>query len=183
MIYRKVVFAHGLWTGGPQESHVYTNSQQMEKILTNADPAPRKKKASWLDVKALARIEATSEDSRYPIESVLEKDGHGWRAVAVGEQTIRLIFDEPQRIKRMRLCFMEPDTERTQQFTLEWSTDQTGALRPLIQQEWKFSPTGSTIEIEDYEVDLNGVRMLQLVVSPEIRPGAAVATLASWRLA
>jgi hypothetical protein len=155
----------------------------MEKIFTNGDPAVPIKKSSWLDVKALARIEATSEDSRYPVESAFERDGNGWRAVAVGEQTIRLIFDEPQRIKRMLLCFMEPDTERTQQFTLEWSTDQTGTMRPLIRQEWKFSPTGSILEIEDYEVDLDGVRMLQLTVSPETARGAAVATMASWRLA
>ena len=155
----------------------------MQKTLTNSHPVLPKKKASWLDVKAFARIEATSEDSRYPIESAFEIDGHGWRAVELGEQTIRLIFDKPQRIKRIELCFMEPDTERTQQFTLQWSTDQTGAMRPLIQQEWNFSPTGSIMQFEDYEVDLDGVRMLQLIVSPETKRGAAVATMASWRLA
>ena len=78
---------------------------------------------------------------------------------------------------------MEPDTERTQQFTLQWSTDQTGAMRPLIQQEWNFSPTESIIQFEDYEVDLDGVQSLQLIVSPETKLGAAVATMASWRLA
>jgi hypothetical protein len=155
----------------------------MEKILTNSHPVLSKNKVAWLDVKSFARIEATSEDSRYPIESAFEIDGRGWRAVELGEQTIRLIFHEPQRIKRIQLCFMEPDTERTQRFTLQWSTDQTGAMRPLIQQEWNFSPTGSIIQIEDHEVDLEGVRMLQLIVSPEIKRGSAVATMASWRLA
>jgi hypothetical protein len=53
----------------------------------------------------------------------------------------------------------------------------------VSQQEWNFSPTGSIIQIEDHEVDLDGVRMLQLIVSPEIKCGAAVATMASWRLA
>jgi hypothetical protein len=105
-------------------------------------------------VKTLSRIEATSEDSRYPIKSAFEVDGHGWRAVEVGEQIIRLIFDEPQRIKRIQLCFMESDVERTQQFTLHWSPDQTGEMRPLMEQEWNFSPTGSTVEIENYEADL-----------------------------
>jgi hypothetical protein len=156
----------------------------MNKTLTNSHPVLPKKKVSWLDVKSFARIEATSEDSRYPIESAFEMDGHGWRAVELGEQTIRLIFHEPQRINRIRLCFMEPDTERTQQFTLQWSMDQTtGSMRPLIQQEWNFSPTGSIIQIEDHEVDLDGVRMLQLIVNPEIKRGAAVATMASWLLA
>ena len=83
----------------------------------------------------------------------------------------------------VRLCFLEPDSERTQQFTLHWSADSTSALRPLIRQQWNFSPTGSIIQIEDYEVDLIAVRMLQLIVSPEIHSGPAVATLVSWHIA
>ena len=35
----------------------------------NSDPELAQKKSCWLDVKALARVEATSEDSRHPIES------------------------------------------------------------------------------------------------------------------
>jgi hypothetical protein len=147
------------------------------------DPELTKEKPCWLDVKALARVEATSEDSRYPIKSAFEEDGHGWRAVEVGEQTIRLVFDEPRRIQRIFLCFIEPDAERTQEFTLQWSTDQSDALRPLIQQQWKFSPNGSIIQIEDHEVDLYDVWMFHLILRPEIKRGPAVATIASWRLA
>jgi hypothetical protein len=158
-----------------------TNSTLMNARRTIYDLEPRDA-ASWLNVKALARFEATSEDSRYPIESVFEEHGQGWRAVEVGEQAIRLIFDEPQRIKRIRLCFQEPDTERTQQFTLHWSTDNTPTPRPLVRQQWDFNPPASVMQIEEYEVDLNGVRMLQLVVSPEIKRGPAIATLVSWHL-
>jgi hypothetical protein len=160
-----------------------TNSKLMRKIITDSDLQIKNEESPWLDVKALARFEATSEDSRYPIESAFEQDGQGWRAVEVGEQAIRLVFNEPQRIQRIRLCFLEPDSERTQQFTLHWSTGSTSALKPLIQQQWNFSPTGSIIQIEDYEVDLNSVRMLQLIVSPEINSGPAVATLVSWHIA
>jgi hypothetical protein len=64
-----------------------------------------KKKSGWLGVKALARVEAMSEDPRYPIKSAFEEDGHGWRAVEIGEQTIQLVFDEPRRIQRIWLCF------------------------------------------------------------------------------
>jgi hypothetical protein len=156
---------------------------QMGKKLMNCDPRLGTKKSRWLDVKVLARVEATSEDSRYPIKSAFEADGHGWRAAEVGEQTIQLVFDEPRRIQRIWLCFMEPDTERTQEFTLQWSMDQTDALRPLIQQQWNFSPMGSIIQIEDHEVNLYGVWMLHLIVRPEIKRGPAVATIASWRLA
>jgi hypothetical protein len=155
----------------------------MRNILTLSDPEPGNVRASWLDVKALARLEATSEDSRYPIESAFEEDGQGWRAVEVGEQAIRLIFDKPQRIQKIRLCFVEPDTERTQQFTLHWSTDHTAIPRPLVREQWNFSPPGSIMQIEEYEVDLHGVRLFQLVVRPEIKRSPAVATLVSWHLA
>ena len=155
----------------------------MRRTRGNSDPGVGKMKSCWLDVKALARVEATSEDSRYPIKSAFEEDGYGWRAVEVGEQTIQLVFDEPRRIQRIWLCFVEPDIERTQEFTLQWSTDHADALRPLIQRQWNFSPTGSIIQIEHHEVDLCDVWMLHLVVRPEIERGPAVATIASWRLA
>jgi hypothetical protein len=142
-----------------------------------------KKKLPWIDVKVLARVEATSEDSRYPINSAFEEDGHGWRAVEVGEQTIQIVFDEPRRVQRIWLCFIEPDIERTQEFTLRWSTNQTDPLRPLIQQQWNFSPSGSIIQIEDHEVNLYGVLRLHLIIRPEIKRDPAVATIASWRLA
>jgi hypothetical protein len=155
----------------------------MRKTITSSAPERQNQKSSWLDVKTLARAEVSSEDSRYPIESAFEEDGHGWRSAEIGEQTIRLIFDQPQRIQMIRLCFIDAETERTQQFTLQWSTGHSDTLRPLFQQQWNFSPNGSTIEVEDYQVNLNGVRMLQLVVNPEIGSGSAVATLASWRIA
>jgi hypothetical protein len=142
-----------------------------------------KKKLPWIDVKVLARVEATSEDSRYPINSAFEEDGHGWRAVEVGEQTIQIVFDEPRRVQRIWLCFIEPDIERTQEFTLRWSTNQTDPLRPLIQQQWNFSPSGSIIQIEDHEVNLYGVCRFHLIIRPEIKRDPAVATIASWRLA
>jgi hypothetical protein len=156
----------------------------MRKIVKNPETALAPEKASWLDVRTIARVEVTSEDWRYPIESAFdETDERGWRAAERGKQNIRLFFDEPPRVRRIWLRFMELEAERTQQFTLQWSKDKTDALRPLFQQQWNFSPSGSTSEIEDYEVDLNGVWMLQLLIDPDIARGPAVASLASWRLA
>jgi hypothetical protein len=155
----------------------------MRKTIENFETELAPGKASWLDLRTIARVEVTSEDRRYPIESAFdEKDERGWRAAERGKQTIRLFFDEPQRIRHIWLRFIELEAERTQQFTLQWSKDQTDALRPLFQQQWNFSPSGSTSQIEDYEVDLNGVWMLQLVIDPDIARGPAVASLASWRL-
>jgi hypothetical protein len=156
----------------------------MRKIVKSADLQSGTEKAPWLDVGAIAQVEVTSEDSQYPIESAFaEGTTGGWRASEQGKQTIKLFFDEPQQIRRIWLQFVEGAKERTQQFTLQWSKDKTDALRPLFQQQWNFSPSGSTSQIEDYKVQLDGVWMLQLVIDPDISRGTAVATLEKWRLA
>ena len=156
----------------------------MRKTIKSSETELAPEKASWLDVSAIARVEVTSEDSQYPIESAFaEGDRRGWRAAERGKQTISLFFDEPQRIRRIYLRFIELEMERTQQFTLQWSKDKTDSIRPLFQQQWNFTPSGSTTEVEDYAVELDGVWMLQLVIDPDIARGPAVATLESWRLA
>ena len=155
----------------------------MRKIVKSADLQSGTEKATWLDVGAIAQVEVTSEDSQYPIESAFaEGTTGGWRASEQGKQTIKLFFDEPQQIRRIWLQFVEVANERTQQFTLQWSKDKTDALRPLFQQQWNFSPSGSTSQIEDYKVQLDGVWMFQLVIDPDISRGTAVATLEKWRL-
>ncbi|HYZ71858.1 MAG TPA: hypothetical protein VE641_02190 [Chthoniobacterales bacterium] len=155
----------------------------MRKTIKKSEIALASNTTPWLDLPTIARVEVTSEDPQYPIELAFdESDERGWRAAEPGEQTIRLYFDEPQRVRRIRLQFIELEAERTQQFTLQWSKDKTDELRPLFQQQWNFSPSGSTNEVEDYEVDLDGVCMLQLVIDPDIARGQMVASLASWRL-
>ena len=155
----------------------------MRKIVKSADLQSGTEKATWLDVGAIAQVEVTSEDSQHPIESAFaEGTTGGWRASEQGKQTIKLFFDEPQQIRRIWLQFVEVANERTQQFTLQWSKDKTDALRPLFQQQWNFSPSGSTSQIEDYKVQLDGVWMFQLVIDPDISRGTAVATLEKWRL-
>jgi hypothetical protein len=60
----------------------------------------------WLDLEALAQVEVTSEDDQHPIECALLPDGTtSWRAESAGEQTVRLLFDKPQRLRRIRLVF------------------------------------------------------------------------------
>ena len=83
----------------------------------------------WMDLGLLAQVEITSEDVDYPIEAALiPGTGSGWRAAQPGEQTIRLRFDEPLRLKRIHLVFQEDEQERTQEFVLRWSPD--GCSRP-----------------------------------------------------
>jgi hypothetical protein len=75
-----------------------------------------------LEIEDLAKIEVTSEDPNFPIESALSpKMGQGWRAAEKGSQIIRIIFDEPRSLQRIRLEFCETGVERTQEFILRWS--------------------------------------------------------------
>ncbi len=140
--------------------------------------------ACWFDLQSIAQVEVTSEDPRYPIEAAFDqRDRQGWRAATTGQQIIRIFFDEPQSIRRVSLRFEESKTERTQQFSLDWSKERSGELLPLFRQQWNFSPGGSRVETEDYRVALEAARMLQLVIVPDISRSPAIATLASWRVA
>jgi hypothetical protein len=138
---------------------------------------------AWLDLDRAAAIEVTSEDKDYPVEAALVSgEMRGWRAGSPGTQTIRLIFDEPQRLIRIALVFEESETERTQEFVLRWSPDSGLSFREIVRQQWNFSPPKTVREIEDYRVDLSGVTVLELVIVPSISRGAARASLKSLRL-
>jgi hypothetical protein len=150
-------------------------------------PAPKEVAAhepQWLDVEKLVQVEVTSEDREHPIESaLLPFDSSGWRAAQPGEQTIRLIFDRPQRLSRVWLLFIEPETERTQEFVLRWSPDGGRSVREILRQQWNFGPPETIREAEDYRVDLSGVTVLELTIIPDKSGGDARASLAQWRLA
>ena len=137
----------------------------------------------WLDLDRAAVVEVTSEDKDYPVEAALVSgEMRGWRAGSPGTQTIRLIFDEPQRLIRIALVFEETETERTQEFVLRWSPDSGLSFREIVRQQWNFSPPKTVREIEDYRVDLSGVTVLELVIVPSISREAARASLKSLRL-
>ena len=131
-----------------------------------------------------ATLELTSEDERHPIEAALSSRGRqGWRASRPGPQTIRLIFDQPQRLRRINLVFNEAEMSRTQEFVLRWCSDDDQGLREILRQQWNFSPPQTAREIEDYQVDLASVKVLELVIVPDIGGGNTYASLENLRLA
>lgn len=155
-----------------------------KRILTPITSDLPSADAGWLDLDHVAEVELTSEDAAYPIESALRPGGGpGWRAAEAGGQVIRLRFGAPQRLHRIRLVFHEQETARTQEFTLRWSADGAGSYRDVVRQRYNFSPPGTTCEIEDYAVDLNGVSALQLSIVPDVSGGECRASLSEWRLA
>jgi hypothetical protein len=138
---------------------------------------------AWLDLERLARVEVSSEDPAHPVAEALRvAGGSGWRALAAGPQTLRLRFDEPQRLQRIRLQFDETEHERRQEFALRWSADGK-SFREILRQQWNFSPSGSTREAENYAVALSGVSVLELCIIPDTSGGDVRATLAELRLA
>jgi hypothetical protein len=138
----------------------------------------------WLDVNKAASVEVSSEDENYPIESALLGDEkRGWRAAEPGSQTIRLIFDSPQRLRRIWLAFEDSEALRTQEFVLRWSSHAGQPSREIVRQQWNFSSPGAVREIEDYAVDLFDVGVLELVIVPDKGDGEARASLVKMRLA
>jgi hypothetical protein len=144
--------------------------------------------AAWdqgcLDLNTAASVEVSSEDENYPIESALLGDKKtGWRAAESGTQTIRLIFDSPQNLRRIFLAFEDSEAFRTQEFVLRWSPRVGQPFREIVRQQWNFSSPGAVREIEDYAVDLSNVGVLELMIVPDKSGGEARASLVKMRIA
>ncbi len=77
--------------------------------------------------------------------------------------------------------FNEAETSRTQEFVLRWRSEPDQDFREIVRQ-WNFSPPQTAREIEDYQVDLASVKVLELVIVPDIG-GGNYASLENLRLA
>lgn len=136
-----------------------------------------------LNLERAAVVEVTSEDKDYPVESaLLSEQKPGWRAADSGPQTIRLIFDEPQRLNRISLVFEEKEVKRTQEFVLRCSLDGGRSSREIVRQQWNFSSPDAVREVEEYQVNLSGITALELIIVPDISGGTVRASLKSLRL-
>jgi hypothetical protein len=154
-----------------------------KRLITAIQENIRTRSVDWLDVERAALVEVTSEDNDHPVESAfVSGDALGWRAAVPGTQTIRLIFDQPQKLRAILLVFEENDIPRTQEFVLRWSPDGGSSFREIVRQQWNFSPGVATREVEEYQLDLSGVTVLELMINPHIGGGVARASLKSLRL-
>jgi len=157
----------------------------MRKVITNVVGIDRSSptQRQWLDLEKKAVVQATSEDPKFPIESALTgTEETGWRAATPGDQIICIVFDRPRSLHRIRLEFSERDVERTQEFTLRWAPP-GGSSKEIVRQQWNFSPQGSTVEVEDYQVRIKNVLVLELALKPDVTRQTAFASLAALRLA
>lgn len=157
----------------------------MRKRLINQDiTETASTDTDWLNLELLAEVEISSEDASYPIESALLPGlTSGWRAAEAGKQTIRLRFNNPQQIRLIKLKFEESQTERTQIYDLRWSADNGVTFHEIVRQQWNFSPSGATFEIEEHQVELSAINVLELNIIPDISGAPAIASLTQLRIA
>ena len=154
-----------------------------KRLITPTPETVRSRAEGWLDVQRAAIVEITSEEKECPVESIfVSGETRGWRAAKPGTQTIRLVFDQPQRLKQISLVFEEEETARTQEFVLRWCSDGGDSFREIVRQQWNFSPPQTIREIEEYQVELSNVTVLELIIVPNVSGGAARTSLKSLRL-
>lgn len=145
--------------------------------ISPTNPEQRSPLDAWLDIEDLAAVEISSEDPAHPFEAVLRGNRpDGWRAAAPGRQVIRLRFDKPTAIRRIRLEFRETEMDRSQEFRISVASA-AQPKREVVRQQWNFSPGGATTEVEDYAVHLEDVELLEFDIDPGRGNPAAVASL------
>jgi hypothetical protein len=155
-----------------------------KRLITSEQQKSAPPEKGWLDLEGIAEVEITSEDAAHPIEAALRPGPtSGWRAGGPGTQTIRLVFAAPQALRRIRLNFVEPIAERSQEYVLRWSGDGGKSFRDIVRQQWNFNPEGASTETEDHQVELPAVSVLELSITPDRNGGSAIASLAQLRLA
>ena len=85
-----------------------------KRLITSAPQVAPRTDQDSLDLGSVATVEVTSETKDHPVESaLLLNETRGWRAAQPGAQIIRLLFDHPQKVKRISLVFEEPEKTRT----------------------------------------------------------------------
>jgi len=155
-----------------------------KRVISDVQQAGASPHGDWLNLEDLAEVEISSEDAAHPIESALVPGGgSGWRAAVSGKQTIRLLFAQPQTLRRIWLSFVETSVQRTQEYVLRCSADGGQSFRDIVRQQWNFSPDGATSQSEDHRVELGAVNVLELIITPDIGNQAAFASLAQLRVA
>lgn len=155
-----------------------------KRIIATDTPNQTFERELWIDLIQTALAELTSEDADHPLEAAFHADDqHGWRAADPGPQLIRLLFEQPLHLRRVRLVFDETGQARTQEFVLRWSGDGGQSYHEIVRQQYTFSPPATTRELEEYQVDLPQVTVLELHLIPDISGGLAHATLTTLQVA
>ena len=64
-----------------------------------------------------------------------------------GEQTIRIIFDQPQAIQHIILMFDEHEQSRTQEFILLYRADNDDSFHEILRQQYLRTPKKAAMPV------------------------------------
>lgn len=141
---------------------------------------------SQLDILNSATVQLTSEDTAHPIENAFnQQHGKGstyWAATTSGPQTITLIFDQPQVIRKIQLEIEEVEVNRTQVLQISVSHNGGQSFEKVLEQDYTFSPPGTIFQREDWTVNLEQVTHFRLKIIPDREHHLALAKLSSLML-
>lgn len=124
-----------------------------------------------IDIAAVASVTISSEDPDHPIENAFDgRRGPGasyWMAAGDGEQVIVLAFDSPQKVGHVLLEVDENDVARSQEIQLLASLDGEKTYSEVIRQGFNFSPPGTTLEREQWQLNAERLTHLKLRIVPD----------------
>lgn len=150
----------------------------------SSEPVPFENEISVADV---ATVQVTSEEADHPIDNAFDHNrgpgGSRWIAAEPGEQTLILLFDRPQTIRKIGLEVEDLAVSRTQELSVSVSSDGGRTYRELVRQEFNFSPPGTTFERELWSTAVTAVTHLRVEIKPDKGGRMGRATLTSLTLA
>jgi hypothetical protein len=150
----------------------------------SSEPLPFENEISVADV---ATVQVTSEEADHPIDNAFDHNrgpgGSRWIAAEPGEQTLILLFDRPQTIRKIGLEVEDLAVSRTQELSVSVSSDGGRTYRELVRQEFNFSPPDTTFEREIWSTAATAVTHLRVEIKPDKGGRTGRATLTSLTLA
>ena len=139
-----------------------------------------------ISIADVATVQVTSEQADHPIDNAFDHNrgpgGSRWIADGPGEQTVILVFDSPQTIRKIGVEVEEVAVSRTQELAVSVSSDGGRTYRELVRQEFNFSP-GTSFERELWSTSAGPVTHLRLQIKPDKGGRVGRATLTSLTLA
>jgi hypothetical protein len=112
----------------------------LRKQIVPRQPAESVSLEGEISIADVATVQVTSEEANHPIDNVFDHNrgpgGTRWIAAGPGEQTLTLLFDHPQTIRRIGLEVEELAVSRTQDLAVSVSSDEGRTYRELVRQEF-----------------------------------------------
>ena len=163
-----------------------SNSSGVRKRLLPKEGENPAAFAGEIDIASRAVLAYTSDDPDHPIENLI--DGHYgprstfWAGARPNSmERIVVEFDQPQSVSWMVYEVEDCTCARTQEVSLEVSSDGGRTYRQMLVQEYTFSPAGATFQREVQRLNLPPISHLRLTIVPD-KSGSGTAKLNSLRL-